>query len=456
MRHRWLISIFFFFSWPAIGQNLPAFRQFYFNPYLYNPAYAGMNDYLEVSVVYRQQWMGFNDSPSASGFALQYPTQNRASLAMNFITQQAVALRTTSAQATFAYRLPITAKQFLFFGISGVAGYNDLNLDGADYSNDPTILSAASTKFYGDANAGLVYQLGNLRVGFALPKLFGQPYFSPKDLVNVRYSQLRNQLYSMNYKFYSGNFSFEPYALYRMNRDLQNWWEGGMIMYFNEEIWTGASFNSTQGLGFFLGMDFKEKFRVGYSYELPPPGGGFISTSSHEIQLKLRLGKKRVFKWASRFEVKDPSEVESFEEDSPIVQDTTKIISPALKVDEPITDTVVNNQEKKLEVEPNAPSEPTNLVVEKEIVPTRPRVQPTLAPGIYVIAGSFNTLDRAQPFITKLTDLGYTDIHVGLSAKNNQQYVYVFSSYDIEECRKMRDQLRLKEATRQAWILRIE
>jgi type IX secretion system PorP/SprF family membrane protein len=432
---------------PVIGQILPAFRQFYFNPYLFNPAFAGTSDYVEATVFYRQQWLGFNNAPSATGFTLQYPTHDRVSVGMNFIAQETVALRTTSIQATFAYRIPISYNQFLFFGLSGVAGYNNLNLDNADYSNDPAILNAASTRFYGDANFGLLYQLGNLRVSFALPKLFGQPFYSPSDLVNVRYSQIRNQLYSMSYKFNAGNFSFEPYALYRVNRDLQNWWEGAMLVYFKEKIWTGVSYNNTQGLGFFLGMDFNEKFRFGYSYELPPANAEFVSTSSHEVHLKLRLGKKREFKWASRFEKQYQAEVVDFKLNPAIEKDvinaspiqTEKVAPPGIV--EPVKRQVDSTQQIKTVGE-----------IKKQ---TRPPVQAILAPGYYLIVASFNSMEYARAFTNKLRNAGVSNPQIGLNTLNKMQYVYVFSSYDLDECRKMRDQFRSKQATKDVWILTI-
>ncbi len=449
MRYGLLISIIFIINvLPATGQNTPAFRQFYFNPYLFNPAFAGTHDIAEVSVFYRQQWLGFNNAPSATGFTLQYPTQDRVSFGMNFMSQETVALRTTSTQATFAYRIPITSNQFLFFGLSGVIGYNNLNLNDADYSNDPAILNASSTNFYGDANFGLIYQLGNLRAGFALPKLFGQPFYSPSDLVNVSYSQFRNQLYSMSYKFFAGNFSFEPYALYRVNRDLQNWWEGAMLVYFKKKIWTGASYNNTQGLGFFLGMDFNEKFRFGYSYELPPAGSEFVSTSSHELHLKLRLGKKRDFKWAARFEKQNKVEVANFELTPAIVRDTAKV-SPAQaekEIEQTVTQPVISKPADSKE----------QVKIAAEVKPSsKPPVQPVLAPGYYIIAASFNSTGYAQAFAKKLISAGVKSPHIGLNTANKRYYVYIFSSYDIEECRKVYDQLRIKQATKDVWILKI-
>jgi type IX secretion system PorP/SprF family membrane protein len=453
MKNSWLIGILFFCSWSAIGQNTPAFRQFYFNPYLYNPAFAGTNDYAEVSLFYRQQWLGFNNAPSVTGFTLQYPSYNRVSLAMNFITQEAVALRTTSTQATFAYRIPITAKQFIFFGISGIVGYNDLNLNDADYSNDPAILNAASTKVYGDANFGLVYQLSNLRIGFSLPNLFGQPYFAPQDLVNVRYAQFRNQLYSASYKINAGNFSFEPYALYRTNRDLQNWWEAATIVYFKEKLWTGASYNSTQGLGFFLGMDFKEKLRFGYSYELPPANGEYITTSSHEIHLKLRLGKKRIFRWAARFDESQKPMAEGVRPGKEELIVEEKLTPLASQEPPKETEVVVAQVTEKKEI-----VQPKVEIVKQETIKTESKpVDPSsMSKGLYIIMGSFHSLDNARVQQKRLLALGYKGVKWGINPTNKLYYVYLFYSTNLEECRQKLQPIRLKEPTKSAWILRIQ
>ncbi len=452
MRNGLLIGIFSFFSLLAIGQNAPAFRQFYFNPYLFNPAYAGMNGYTEISLLYRQQWLGFNNVPAATGFTIEYPTHNRASFGMNFLSHEVVALHTTSTQATFAYRIPITARQFLFFGLSGVAGYNNLNINDADYSNDPTILNAASNTFYGDANVGVVYALGGLRVGFTLPKLLGQTYFSPRDLVNTRYAQLRNQLYSASYKIRAGNFSFEPYVLYRLNRDLQDWWEAATMVYFKEAIWLGGSYHSSQGLGFFLGMNIKEKLRFGYSYELPPVNREFIATSSHELHLKLRLGKKRVFKWAARFaEPEKVAEAILPQKKEPVPELNVEPSAEEVAKEKPVT-VLPNDEERKEE------KEPEKNIVKQEVQPeikTTPLEQPTLAAGLYVIAGSFQNSDNAMTLQKRLSSLGYKDVKSGMNPINKLFYVYLFFSYDLEETRQAMQHYRQREATHEAWILRV-
>ena len=289
-----LILIVSFPAGDLISQNLPTFRQFNLNPVIFNPAYNAIENFTEVSLIHRQQWLKFEDAPVASGAALQLAMYSRASLGLSIITQESVALRNTLAKTIFAYKIPISKDQEFSFGITFGIGFNDLDLEGVDYSNDPAILNAADNKAYADASFGMLYSLKGLKVGFALPRLFGQPYISPQQLSDNGLSQLLNQLYSLSYKMdVTEVISIEPYVLYRLARDFQNTWEAACLIHLKEIVWTGASFHSTQGVGLFLGMSVKSKLRFGYSYELPPQDGNFTSISSHEFQLNYRIGEKK-------------------------------------------------------------------------------------------------------------------------------------------------------------------
>jgi type IX secretion system PorP/SprF family membrane protein len=438
----------------ALAQNPPSFRQFYSNSYLYNPAFAGVHDYAQAGLFYRQQWAGFNNAPSVAGFSLQLPSSNRASFALGLLAQETVALQNNTAQTTFAYRIPIRANQFIFFGLSGVVGFNNLKLD-ADYSNDPTILNAAANTSYADANFGMIYSYGHLKLGMAFPKLLGQKYYSSQDLVNVRYSQLRNQLYSLSYTFKAGNFSIEPYALYRINRDFQNWWEAATIVYFKEKIWMGGSYHSTQGAGFFLGFQIKEKLRISYSYELPPLDKDFPQLNSHEMQVQIRISKKRAFKWASRFEEKERAEEvaksEIISPVTPVTRDTVRAVTPDLNEPKNVDQAPLNSKREK--------SEDEELKVENaEIIktPARPPVQSTLAPGLYIIAGSFKSIENAKSLRQRMILQGYKTVEMGFNKANGSYYVYLFSSYDLAECRQVRNQLHQNSITKDVWILTIQ
>jgi type IX secretion system PorP/SprF family membrane protein len=425
------ILIFSALSISAVAQNTPSFRQFYFNPVTFNPAYTGVSSQAELYVALRKQWLNFKDAPTYTGINFLYPTRGRVSFGFNFYQQEIVALRNSVAMGTFAYRIPISENQSLFFALSGGVGFNNLDLGGVDYSNDPTILNAALNTTYADGNFGVLYEWGNLRLGFALPKLLGQTYFNPDKLNNVGLSQLRNQNYSASYKFFSGLFSIEPWILYRMSRDNTNSWDAGTTVTYKEIIWLGSAYSDAQGIGAFAGINIKDRFRVGYSYEIPT--ANFLQTSSHEIQLRFRLGKKRDFRWAAKF-------------NKPLQKDTVTsfVYQPVpgqkkQEIKEETRDTArIMVKQVPILIEKKEP-------VQKEIVKPITKMDSTTAtvrinenkiqkllPGYYIVTGSFKSIDNARSFVKNLKAKGFNGAGFALNESTGLYLVYVFHSTSKE------------------------
>ncbi len=432
---RKLIFVFVILIQPILGiaQNTPAFRQFYFNPVTFNPAYAGASNQPELYVALRKQWLGFNDAPTYTGINFIYPTSGRVSFAFNAYEQEVVALRNSSAMATFAYRIPIAENQSLFFGLSGGVGFNNLDLGGIDYSNDPTIMNASVNTTYADGNFGLLYERGNLRLGFALPKLFGQKYFAPSQLDNIAFSQLRNQNYSASYKFYTRTLSIEPWALYRMSRDNANSWDAGATVTFKEIFWLGGAYSDAQGIAAFAGIDVKERFRLGYSYEIPT--SGFSQTPSHELQLRFRFGKKRDFRWAAKFSKPIQNDsvtsfVSSPKPDARKVEigmeqkDTTKTISVPIAIPKESPLTQKKDSQPKENIKPVEKRDSIAIVKSPVIQNEIER----LTPGYYIVTGNFKSIDNAKNLMKGLKTKGFKNAAVSFNGDSGLYVVHVFHS----------------------------
>ncbi len=480
MRKFLLIVVILLYAWKSDAQNTPAFRQFNFNPFLFNAAYAGSNGYTEIYLVHRQQWLNFNDAPITSGFNIQYPTHKKVSLGFNFITQEVVALRNSTAMGTFAYHVPITGNQSLRFGISTGIGINNLSLEeGEDYSNDQAILNAAANAYYFDGNFGVLYTLRGLQIGFALPRIFGQKNISPQELDGSRFSQLRNQFYSLRYKFNlgSGNVSLAPYVLYRKNRDGQDSWEIASTIHFKEKIWTGISYHNTNGIAFTVGANIKDRFLFGYSYEVPLSKNDFISTSSHEFHLGIRLGKKRESKIATKsnttqgnviakeiksdsIPAKDPA-IEIAVENQPTANNANAVAN-SIKVEsvqpEPVS-TVVSEETEINKENDMVVNQPSNVTPQQNKLPIQNKKPPqnfSLAKGHYLVIGAFKVMENATHYLMSLKKKGYDEVSLAINPKNDFYYVYIFSSYDIEETKKARNQYRMRKPFGEAWIFSME
>jgi type IX secretion system PorP/SprF family membrane protein len=456
------------------------YRQFFANPYLFNPAYVGINNQAELNLSYRQQWMGFKDSPVITGLNLQLPTNNRVAIGFNIASDKQVLLRNNSFMATFGYILPIAENQSLRFGLSGGVGMNSIDLNSEELNtNDPAIVNAANNNFYVDGNVGVVYTHSGLKLGFAFTELFSSNSFNHDSFSKFAFSNLRNRLYSVSYRFNVGimeNFAVEPYVLYRESADgLQNAWEAASVVYYKDKIWTGAGYNQNNGLSLFLGMNLKDKFRVSYSYEFPPFKSGVTSTSAHELHLTYKFGKKKAPVLAKnkpkptiyQRPANEVAEADAQEEEDVKTDDEEVVIAknaPAPKVDTtPAQNAASENTTKEVPAENLAKTNPEAVKVNKydlakteEAAPVgRPAKSFTIAKGHYVVVAVFSMMDHSTKFTKQLVKEGY-EVNVALNPKNKFYYVYIFSTYDVEEAKKVRNQYRWKNLFKEAWVFTME
>lgn len=284
-------------AWGQIEK--PTYRQFFFNPYLFNPAFVGINKQGEVNLTYKKVAANFKGSPVAAGLNLQLPTtNNRVALGFNMVSDRQVLLKNTSFAGTFGYIVPVTRKSSLRFGLSAGLGVNSIDLTAEELStNDPAILAAASNNSYMDGNFGVAYVSSGLRLGFALTEIFNSDPFNEETFGKVSTTTLRNRLYSVSYRFrldQMETFTLEPWALYRQTSDrLNDAWEGGAVLYYQDKLWTGTSYHQQRGAGVFFGLNIKDKLTFSYNYEFPPFQSKMAGLSAHELQMSIKFGKKK-------------------------------------------------------------------------------------------------------------------------------------------------------------------
>src|SRR5882672_9984639 len=73
----------------AVAQQDPLYSQYLNNPFVLNPAYAGLTDNLNLSISYRSQWTGLEGSPktvNANGHISLF--DNRMGAGMMIIADQ--------------------------------------------------------------------------------------------------------------------------------------------------------------------------------------------------------------------------------------------------------------------------------------------------------------------------------------------------------------------------------
>jgi len=464
----YLITICIAASFSLKAQQNLVYNHYFLNPYLYNPSYIAASGYSELLMNYRKQWAQFNGAPTTATLNLQLPLNHKMGLGLNLYNDQAGVLQTNSAMASFAYQVYLgksTAELHrLGFGLSAGVTINNINLDKVDDPSDPSLTDNNSTSV--DGQFGINYQYKNLKIGFALPRLFVSHIVSENGFNTPKLDQLNNTITTISYNFsLSPRLAFEPFFLYRTSEGVSGQYEITGVLKLDDLLWGGASYRQDYGPAGFLGFNLKNKLRVGYAYEFAPQQTTGLGNGSHEVQVILRIGKKK-------YERPTQSENEPDEQlaTQPALQEA-KNEKPEPKQEEkakvdPVTEQPV--VEEKIEEKPVIePKEETVEVVEPKTEP-KPEPEPEkekiitlsgrdLKPGHYVVVGVFRSNHNALSYMNNLKREGYSNVTVAYSATKQYYYVHMGNLATVEEAAQIRDKYRkdTKSNFRDTWVLTV-
>ncbi len=154
-----LISCAFF---TTINAQQLAERSFFTNnSYQWNPAMTGVYDFTEISLNYKQQWLGFNDAPLTATIGGQVPLYKRNMAVGAFIvTDKIGALRSNTINFNYAYKLKFSSSDAqLSLGFMGTLG--EYHVDSGDIlvndEDDVLLPDDGSTKIVPNAGFGIYY-----------------------------------------------------------------------------------------------------------------------------------------------------------------------------------------------------------------------------------------------------------------------------------------------------------
>ncbi|CAN5523562.1 hypothetical protein BH23BAC1_BH23BAC1_19810 [soil metagenome] len=442
MRKFYFLFTFLIINLVAEAQQLPVFSQYFNNPYIYNPAFAGTKNAAYIFLNHRQQWREIEGAPVTSSFIFHTPVARRAAIGVNIYTDKRGLITTSSALASFGYTVPFGYNHFLRFGISAGLGNNNLDFNQVDNINDPAVLKLLSDNIYLDGQFGINYQIKNLNLGFALPKLYESTAFSYNYFSDLEVGRLRRYLFTGSYKIVIGpGYSLDPQILYRMTEGLPDMVEGGLILNLKDIIWLGGNYRKDYGVSALFGFNVNNQFNVGYAYEIAKSQVSSFSGGTHEIQIGIRLGK---FKDPNRKKVRQEEEEPEIIEEEVQEKEEEIINKVEEKVEIPVDD--------KLAEEPEI-FKPEDKII--EVTLARGKHPLELENGHYVITGVFKFERNAKRYRDALKDRGYSTQY-GYNSEKNYFYVYLYMSDNMNKTRQETLKNRTKHEFKDAWLLTIK
>jgi len=284
----------------SYGQQTPIYSQFFLNPYVYNPAFAGQNGRSVAFMSYRKQWIGIDGAPETSTLSFHTPTKRNIALGGTIYHDKRSLLKSTSVALSFTYKAILSEHQYISFGLSGGVSMNNIQLENI---NDPAILSDPALFDLVDNNLnpiasfGINYHINGFNLGFTLPSLFKREVVGIEQFATIELDPINNYTIMSSYKFPLGGGSLflEPHVLYRVTETLPNQLEVLAVLHVKDLIWVGGSYRQEYGATALLGLNIKDLMSVGYAYEFANTLVDGVPDGTHEVQLKINIGKSKEF-----------------------------------------------------------------------------------------------------------------------------------------------------------------
>tara|TARA_B110000093_G_scaffold122276_1_gene130981 strand:+ start:7932 stop:9569 length:1638 start_codon:yes stop_codon:yes gene_type:complete len=266
------------------------------NPYLYNPAYAGVEGHSVFYGLYQQQWSGVNDAPTTIHGSFHAPLPGGIGIGFaGYNIEQGGLLNTTAGKASVSYLLTLDLKHHIRFGLSVGGGSQMLNYGELDDPFDPAYANIADNSTFALADFGLTYHAGHFNFGFSIPNLISYDKFTDKDSSDpIRIKPLDNLMLQTYYRGHlTDNIAIEPHVVYRYNNYGTSQLEGTILLHLYHVVWVGGTYREDMNFIGTAGVKLKGRFGLGYSYETGNLNIMNDLGPSHEIHLGIHLGKRK-------------------------------------------------------------------------------------------------------------------------------------------------------------------
>jgi len=305
MKHIYRILIFGLIalaSLSATAQTETLLSQYMLHQPFINPAAIGASKYMNGALLYRKQWAGFQGAPSVGGVNFNAPFKKKKNfLGLTVFNDQIGVNTRTDISASYAYRVGLSEKSSLAFGLSASLAMlqsrlGDVNTTQAqiDGTIDPVFSSNTQTFAAPDFKFGVYFFTKRFYAGFSIPSLLDNQIVFGTDYSNNIGFDINTWHYFLHsgYRFrLSEKLDLGTSVLMKLVSGAPIQFDVNMQAIYNNLFGIGMSYRSQQVLVAMANVQITKYFKLGYAYDYNFAALKQVSTGSHEIMLIFNLVK---------------------------------------------------------------------------------------------------------------------------------------------------------------------
>lgn len=280
------------------AQQTPTFSEYNYNPFLINPAYAGMLSTSEASISNSGFFNQIDGSPKSISFSFNSPlNRGKVGLGAGLVHDQIGVTSSTQVFGAYSYKIffdsnnrqpywKINEPEVLSFGITaGVHSYQE-NLLELGILDDPNFAQNVSATIP-TIGLGVLFNYATFYVGFSAPNVLGDKLASTNDLnlVNPYYGYFGYRIYTSIFE----ELMIKPNVLLKHEKGAPVQADINIALSFKDRFEVGTGYRTSSSINFLAGVYFIKNLRLIYNYSLGAKNNPIMNT--HGLMLSYRFGE---------------------------------------------------------------------------------------------------------------------------------------------------------------------
>lgn len=321
----WLV-----FTGSVRAQQAPHYTQYVTNQYILNPALAGIENYTDIKLSHRHQWVGLQDAPVTTYVTIHKPLGKKDDrvtatsfdmpgenprgrsywqdyeaarphhgVGLKIINDKTGPLNRFAGYLSYAYHIGISARTSLAAGFDAGLRNLSLNRSKLDFGTanpvDPAVYNSGEiNQLKPDFGAGVYLYSADYFVGLSAQQIISQKiYFSDLTVKTSDSKFIPHVFATAGYRFMlNDDFTALPSVMLKFIQPLPVQFDINMKIQYHDLLWAGASYRLKDGFAGMAGLNVSNTVNVGYSYDYTTSNLNTVSKGTHEIIIGFLLGNK--------------------------------------------------------------------------------------------------------------------------------------------------------------------
>jgi type IX secretion system PorP/SprF family membrane protein len=311
----------------ATGQQQPHYTQYIINNYILNPALTGIENYTDVKISHRHQWVGIADAPVTSYITIhkplgkkddrttptsfQMPGENprgksywqeyeaakpHHGIGLKIINDK-TKLNRFAGYVSYAYHIGIAPQVSLSAGFE--AGVRNISLDRSKIYTavpvDPAVFGSSEiNSLKPDFGAGVWLYSADYFAGLSVQQIIPQRVVFTNGAVKQQEGKTVPHLFATaGYRFFiNDDISGLPSVMAKYIQGIPAQFDVNMKVQYRDLLWVGGSYRYKYGFAGMVGLNVSNTFNIGYAYDYSTTPLNTVSRGTHEIVLGFLIGNK--------------------------------------------------------------------------------------------------------------------------------------------------------------------